>query len=461
MPPRSFNKSRARLRWVRLAEAARLRGAVMLVALAPGPAVVEANGVLRDGAGARSMASGGAGAALTGDPLAALYANPAGLAAPNGGWFQLGAVAASAQGEFSNAANPGRPLRSEWGALPEAALALPLKGTPVTLGLAVMPEALASVDWRFTDAPGGLGGATSYGVQRHHAEIIAIRTALGASVRLCDAVTFGGSLGVEYNRNTLVAPYTFQSHPVLRGFKTLLDLETDGWGVNGSIGIVWHPCEQIHVGLSYRSMTHLETDGDADGNASVQLQNIGAGAFQPDFHYDAEVITKLPQIVSAGISWQARERWRLLGQVDWINWSDSFDELDIRLSNGNNADLNGFLGTDAIRDVAPLDWKDRFVIRGGVEFAATAEFTLRAGYAYGGNPVPDSTVTPMSAAILEHTVTAGVGWQRGQWAIGAAYQYSFPSETNVGTSGLESGEYSNSRAEVQAHWLGLTLSIGF
>jgi hypothetical protein len=60
----------------------------------------------------------------------------------------------------------------------------------------------------------------------------------------------------------------------------------------------------------------------------------------------------------AGISWQAHPRLRAVFQVEWINWSDSFDELDIQLSNGSNADINGFLGSDQIHDVVPLDWKE-------------------------------------------------------------------------------------------------------
>lgn len=420
-----------------------------------------ASGIFRDGAGARAMALGGASVGLEAQGLEALHSNPAGLSATNGVMLQLGGVGAVAQGEFSNVANANSNLRESFGAAPEAAIVYPLESVPVVLGFAVIPNALASVDWRFVDAPGGLDGNTSYGLQRHHAEIIAYRAALGANWQISDALSLGAAVGVEYNRNTLVAPYTFQSHPVLRGFKTLLDLQTEGWGVNGDIGLVWRPCEKIVVGLSYRTPTDLETDGDANGNAGTQLQNIGAGSFQPDFHYDAEVSTKLPQVAIAGISWQAHPRLRAVFQVEWINWSDSFDELDIQLSNGSNADINGFLGSDQIHDVAPLDWNDRFVYRTGLEFAASKEIILRAGYAYGANPVPDSTVTPMSAAILEHAVTGGIEWRRGRWSIAAAYQYDFPSTSDVGTSGLASGEYSNSQTEVQAHWFGLTAGIRF
>lgn len=429
--------------------------------LAAVTSTTHANGIYRDGAGARAMALGGASVGLDAQGMEALHSNPAGLSGTNGVTLQLGVVGAIGKGEFSNAANSNSGMREPFGVAPEAAVVYPLPSIPVTLGFAVVPDALASVDWQLVDAPGGLDGNTSYGQQRHHAEIIAYRAVFGASWQISDTLSLGAAIGAEYNRNTLVAPYTFQSHPTLRGFKTLLDLQTEGWGVNADLGLVWRPCEKIVLGLSYRTATDLETDGDANGNAAVQLQNIGAGAFQPDFHYDAEVSTKLPQVATAGISWQAHARWRAVFQVEWINWSDSFDTLDIQLSNGSNADINGFLGSDQIRDSFPLDWKDRFVYRTGLEFSASEEIILRAGYAYGANPVPDSTITPMNAAILEHAVTAGIEWRRGRWSIAAAYQYDFPSTSTVGTSSLESGEYSNSRTRVEAHWVGLTTGIRF
>ena len=420
-----------------------------------------ANGIFRDGAGARAMALGGASVASPNQPLEAMHSNPAGLGLTNQIQLQIGLAGAVARGEFSNSVNTNRSMDGGLGVFPEIAIVYPLESVPVTLGLAVIPEALASTDWRFMDAAGGLDGNTSYGLQRYYAEIINIRTALGASWRVTDSLAVGAALGVEYDRNRLVAPYTFQSNPQLRGFKTLLDLETEGWGVNGTFGLVWQPSKTVSIGLSYRTMTDLSTDGDANGNASTQLQNIGAGAFRPDFHYDATVNTKLPQIFSGGISWAVRPRVRLLAQVDWINWSESFDNLDIRLSNGDNADINGFLGTDRADDVAPLNWKDSVVFRGGVEYALTESVTLRAGYAYGRNPVRETLLTPMSAAIIEHTITTGAEWQMGRWSLAAAYQFGIPAGAKVGTSDLASGEYSNSRTEVQVHWFGFTAGVRF
>ncbi|MGE3309324.1 MAG: OmpP1/FadL family transporter [Limisphaerales bacterium] len=421
---------------------------------------VRANGVERNGAGARAMALGGASVASPEAPLEALAVNPAGFRESQ---LQVGGWGATVDGTFSNAANDGGDLGGTLGVAPEVALSMPLGTSPVTLGLGVIPVAAAGLDWQLVDAPGGLDGVTSYGLRRHHAEFLAIRSAVGASVALGESVSLGAAVGATYNRNRLEAPYVFQSHPVLRGFKTLLDLETEGWGVDGTFGVVYRPCPGVSLGLSYRTPTAFETSGDAEGNAGAQLTSLG-GAFagvRPDFHYDARVSTSLPQSVVAGLSWQARDWLRLVVQVDWLDWSDAFDRLDVTLTGGNNADLNGFLGSSRIDDTVPLDWDDRWVYRAGAEFTVAEGLQVRVGYAYGESPIPDGTLTPMSAAILEHTVTAGIEWRRNRWGIALAYQYDFGSERAVGTSRLSAGEYSGSTTDLESHVLGLTTTFRF
>src|SRR5207248_7495166 len=137
---------------------------------------------------------------------------------------------------------------------------------------------------------------------------------------------------------------------------------------------------------------------------------------RPDFRYDAEVDTHFPQMVAAGLSWDVLPRWRLNFQIDWIDWSSSFNRLPIKLTNGNNADINGIVGSDTIKEEPRLSWHDRFVYRVGVEYAVLDNLSLRLGYAYGQSPVPDATLTPLTGVIMEHTIGAGAGYCWGSTA---------------------------------------------
>jgi long-chain fatty acid transport protein len=424
-------------------------------------AQANAGGIYRDGAGARALSLGGASVGQPNSALEALQANPAGLSTIKNPQLQLGLGAARAEGEFANAANPGANIDAGLGVWPEAAFAYPLGDIPVTLGLAFGPDAALGGEWNYLDAPGGIGGTTSYGFQEHRSEITALRTTLGASVAITEQLSLGAGVGLIYNQNRLHAPYIFQTYPALQGFKTLLDLQTDGFGVNGTFGLLFRPTDKVSLGLSYQTPTRIRSKGDANGNAGVQLDNLFGPGVQPDFHYDAEVQNEFPQLVSAGLSWQIHDRVRTIFQVDWINWADAFDELEVYLNNGSNPQINGVLGTANIFDIIPLRWENQFVYRLGVEFQATEAIALRAGYTYGKSPVPDRTLTPLTAAIMEHKLGGGVGWKKDRYFVDAAYQYSLPASQRVGTSALQAGEYSNSRTAVSVHLIALTLGVNF
>ncbi|MDB6138580.1 MAG: aromatic hydrocarbon degradation outer membrane protein, partial [Verrucomicrobiaceae bacterium] len=178
------------------------------------------------------------------------------------------------------------------------------------------------------------------------------------------------------------------------------------------------------------------------------------------FHYDSDIETKLPQKVALGTSWQATSRLRLSAQADWINWADAFDKLNVHLSNGSNPAINGLLQSNKIDDTINLDWKDRFVYRAGAEYALTGTLTLRAGYAYGKSPVPDQTLLPMTAAISEHTLGIGLGYNGGSYHVDLGYQRDLNATQHAG-SGITGTEYDNSTVNISANWLALTLGFNF
>lgn len=417
-----------------------------------------AAGLYQDGAGARAMGMAGTGTAVAADPLDALFDNPAALNQIDGLTAQLGVHVGVVQGHFHNRANDDSSM-TDAGVIGQAAFSLPLG--PIHLALGVNPDITARTDWRYRDAPGGADGQTSYGVRPNDSQIVLLRTALGASFQIHRTLSIGANVGLLYNQNVLRAPYVFQSQPTLRTVKTLLDLETDGFGWNGQGGLRWQPIAPLTFSVSYTSRSRIETNGRATGNARPQLVNLGLGAARPDFAYDAEVTNIFPQQLSAGLAWNVTPRLILSGQFDWINWSDAFEKLPVHLTHGNNADLNGLVGSSRLDDTVPLRWSDQYVGRVGAEQKLTDRWTVRAGYAYGNNPVPDNTLTPLTAAITEHLLTAGVGCHVGHVTIDAAYQWQVPATSRITRSSLAAGEYTGSVVSVNVQQINLTVGYAF
>ena len=402
------------------------------------------------------MAMGGTGVAWAADPLGAMAANPAGLGFLTAPEVDLGIFEGFAQGDFDKGTVHGD-LNNSFAGLPEAAFGIPLKEVPVSFGVSVIPDSILLADWNFIDPPSTPGNIT-YGPQEHKSEILVLRSAVGAAVSITPKLSLGFNLGLIYNENTLIAPYTFQSQPVLKGAKTLLDLNTSGFGWNIGAGVLYRPLTNLQFGVSYKSEARVTSSGTATGDAYAQFA-LPPGSVP--FHYDAEVRNVFPQEVNFGLSWRFHPQWRLALETDWLNWASAFHTLPVRLSNGSNGTINSVVGSSSLSDNIPLNWQNEFVYRAGLECAVTENFYLRGGYAFGKSPVPDSTLTPMTAAIMENTLTLGIGYHYGRCKFDLAYQYDLPETRNVGTSGLLSGEYSNSSTRVSIQWIALTVGVQF
>lgn len=412
---------------------------------------------LGDTFSAAATGRGGAMAAESGDPLDAVEGNPAGLAGLDGRMADLGAAALGAFGSFQNSVDPNGKLIGA-GVLPLGAVGGQIGASPWRLSLAATPDMLMRANWRYID-PAGTAGV-SYGSQSVESEIIAVRSSVGVARPMGAHWDVGATLGLDYNKNVLNSPYIFQQQPVLAGLKVLLQLHTVGLGWNGSAGLQWHPNNRLRMGAAWKSATDVETHGEADGTASALFTALGVTA-SPLYSYNAEVDNHFPWTLAMGGSWQANHRllWDLEG--DWTAWGNAFHQLPVKLTDGTNPVINSVAGSNALEDFVPLDWHDQATIRTGVETPIGERWTARAGYAYSSNPVPSSTLTPMTAAILRNSIGAGAGWYAGHWRIDAAYQAQLPASESVGTSILKAGEFNDSRVSAMTQSVSITVRKHF
>jgi len=120
--------------------------------------------------------------------------------------------------------------------------------------------------------------------------------------------------------------------------------------------------------------------------------------------------------------------------------------LPVSLTNGTNAVINSIVDSTSLNDGVPLHWKDQYAFHAGVERRLLESTVLRFGFAHANSPVPSSTLTPLTAAILSNEVSTG-------------FSYGFRPEANqtVGQSSLLAGEYDNSSVHVGTQ----SLSVGY
>jgi len=446
-----------------------LAALALLIVFTNRGAAAQSAGALGNGLSAASVARGGTMAAEQGDPLEAVEGNPAGLAALNRRTLDLSGLALFAQGSFANSVDPNGSLHSFAGAVPYAALAVPIGATQWKAAIGFTPDLLMRADWRYGDPPGTAG--VSYGVQQNESKIAALRTSANLARTVGSKWAFGGGVGLVYNTNTLRAPYIFQQQPQLAGLKVLVNLNTRGFGWNGSAGAQWQPSRRVRLGLAWKSVTYIQSHGDASGSASALFTALGIAA-DPGFHYAAEVDNKLPQTAVAGLRWQASRKAVFSFEGGWTGWAGAFESLPVKLKGGTSATINSVAGSSAIRDEVALHWRDQGSFRAGIEVPVRKQWTARAGYGYASNPVPSATLTPLTAAILANSLSAGGGyhpessgtrapWSPSAWRWDVAYQAQLPATESVGQSALLAGEYDNSRVHVLTQSVTLTARLAF
>jgi long-subunit fatty acid transport protein len=421
-------------------------------------ALSNAQGFYWNTASASSMALGGIYIPSSSGVLDALAANPAGLATLDTPIADLSVAGVFARGSFRNSVNSNAPLETSPGAVPFGAFGTPIGTSRFSIGIGQTPELTSVANWHYNDAPGVAGA--SYGFQQEKSAILATRSAIGLGAYVIPQLSVGVSFGADYNSNTLEAPYIFQSQPVVKGLKTLLDLHTAGFGFNTSVGALIHPSRKVQIALAWKSWTIINSSGSASGNLQQQLTALGIVA-PATFQYSAAVHNVLPQSVTASAAWYLNPRWMLALQGDWINWSGAFQSLPVMLQGGNNALINTLVNSTSLNDAVPLDWKDQFSVRAGFERMLTESIWVSGGFAHANNPVPSSTLSPLTAAILSNQFSTGIGWRHGRTNFAAAYSFDPTAKAMVGQSALLSGEYDNSSVKVGIQAVTLSTSIRF
>lgn len=255
------------------------------------------------------------------------------------------------------------------------------------------------------------------------------------------------------------------------------------FGFNGKIGIAYKPNEKFSAGINYSLPVNMNyKNGTAQMDMSYQMNDafgkVVAGIMQQNPNvtvqqaqgmamdqfaqlgidlskgaadkYDAQAKFGLPQSLSAGLFFAASGKVRLALDAEWINWANAFDKMDISLKNGTNQNISTMTGANGTLAMAfPLNWKNTVVIRTGGEVDVTKKLTLRGGYVYGSNPVPESTVFPVFPAIVKHHVTLGGTLKLSHaLSLNLAYEHAFQSNETVNGKSLIAGEYDNSTSSL-------------
>jgi len=163
-----------------------------------------------------------------------------------------------------------------------------------------------------------------------------------------------------------------------------LSLHGDAWGVGFTAGATITPTPWTTIGVGYRSGIDQKTHGDIFRPAFVApvvvppfgLIPVGSPAASVTFN----ATVPLPGAVTASIRQKITDSFTLLGTVEWTNWS-RLGTIPITIS----------AVAPGIPTQLPFEWRNSWMVSGGVEYQWGPRVALRAGLAWDQSPITDGT----------------------------------------------------------------------
>ncbi|HJW15592.1 MAG TPA: outer membrane protein transport protein, partial [Flavisolibacter sp.] len=321
----------------------------------------------------------------------------------------------------------------------QVAFQMPMSMPPSILKGVIDPQSGMKFGDLFQADPssGGLG----------YTELIA-----SANLQGLKGFAFGGKIGMAFKPNDRLSfgiNYTMPVNIIYKNGTAAMDMSGQ---MNNAIGRIVSMILQQYPGT---------TAGEAHQMAMDQFTQMGIDLSKGvSDSYKAEARFGLPQSLSVGTSWSPYKKIRVGMDGEWINWKMAFDQMDISLSNGTNANINKMMDTNGNIEMAfPMYWKNTIVIRTGIEYDASGAITLRGGYVYGSNPVPPATLFPVFPAIVKHHVTAGISVKLANaLKVNGAYEYALRNNATASEKSLLAEEYDNSVSSLENHIFHISFS---
>ena len=235
---------------------------------------------------------------------------------------------------------------------------------------------------------GPYGNRTEYDedwIGRYHAvqsEIFPININPSVAYKVNDQWSLGAGFSVSYIDAELDQAVDFgtlgflagvpgvrPSDPRYDGFSVLTG---DGWGWGFNAGVLYEPRPGTRIGLAYRSQIEFDVEGEQE----LDVPDFAVPLAGPSRTRDANAEITVPDTIHLSAVHRLDERWTLLADIKWTNWSD-FEELRVEIDEPGASD-----------SVQPENWDDAWRIAVGTSYRFDDRWTFRGGIAWDQEPIP-------------------------------------------------------------------------
>jgi long-chain fatty acid transport protein len=333
--------------------------------------------------GASGLGNAFAGAAAAAEDASTVWWNPAGMARlPRGRHFAIAGTVISPSTKFSNGASvaaSGRPLGSEGGNAGETAF---------------VPSLFFAMDfdprWSF-----GLGVSVPFGLSTEYAadwigrfqgiksEIKTINVNPSVSYKVSETLSLGFGLNYQHaDIETLTAVNLGVAEAQNR-----LEVDGDAWGFNA--GVLFSITPATRLGIHYRS----SIDHELEGRTTFTTPAIPSGGARLD--------VETPASLSFSVAHRLNDRWELLGDATWWEWSN-IQSVPVVRTDGAGGTAGTFV----------FNFDDSWRLSVGANYRLDAAWTLKVGAAYDQTPVPNAESRTVRLPDSDrYWLSAGAKWR--------------------------------------------------
>jgi long-chain fatty acid transport protein len=409
------------------------RGGLVAALLAPLMALgfgaaetVQASGYAVFTQGASALGQGNAVTAHTDSPNTIFY-NPALMNKLDGTQLDVGTTMIYSKHHFESSTFPGYDSSNESLFFPSTVYATHKFNDKVSAGLGIFNPFGLGTEWD-DDWEGRFLATKSWLTTFNFNPVIAYQVIPSLSVAV--------GLDVIYLDATLerMLPASGTVFGIGQKFKG------DGTGVGFNVAAAYDVTKDIAVGVSYRSEVEIDVDGRS--STWVKLTPVDS---------KGHTSVRLPQQLTAGVSYQVIDPLILEAGIRWEGWS-AFRELKITLDNGQFA------------PPSERNWHDTLGMNFGGKYQVNDTLAVKAGYIYGQNAVPTYTFDPSIPDSDTHIFCVGTDLNYQPYRIALAYAYQHYVDriknNSVGFP-LLPPNYANGKYQSDAHLFSLELGYKF
>lgn len=260
-------------------------------------------------------------------------------------------------------------------------------------------------------------------------ETIAVTPSVAYKVN--DVLSIGGGVTVQHVSGELTRTATTTVGGDVK-------LSASDVGVGYTLGTLYEYSDAGRIGLSYRSRIKHRLDGDVNVTGSA-VPAINTS-------YDAYADITLPDILSAGWYHQVDDKWAVMSDVAWTNWS-VWKQLDVQRK-----------ATGALASSTEYHFSDTYFVSLGASYQYSDTIKLQTGIAmdqgaandtYRNAGIPDSDRRWLSFGVEykpSDTLTARIGVSH-IWGKDAYVNENDPSKLHVigaNTGSAYSGSFDTS-----------------